>query len=82
MKRFQGGLVFKAHRLLYHSTLGSRVIEKEKMPDLGVQDASMSPVARESEFFIDNLLVRIHSIIEMILEDRPCAMGVWIPFSR
>ena len=25
-----GGLVFKAHRWLYHSTLGSRVIQKKK----------------------------------------------------
>ena len=32
--------------------------------------------AREREFFIHNLLVRIHLIIEMILVDRPCAMGV------
>ena len=30
MNRFRGGLVFKAHRLLYHSTLGSRVIKKKK----------------------------------------------------
>jgi len=30
VKRFRGGLVFKAHRLLYHSTLGSRVIKKKK----------------------------------------------------
>ena len=30
----------------------------------------------ETEFFIDNLLVRIHLIIEMILVDRPCAMAV------
>ena len=30
----------------------------------------------EREFFIDNLLVRIHSISEMIVVDRPCAMGV------
>ena len=29
-QRFRGGLVFKAHRLLYHSTLGLRVIKKEK----------------------------------------------------
>ena len=36
----------------------------------------------EREIFIDNLLVRVHLIIEMILVDRPCAMGVWIPFSR
>ena len=28
--RFRGGLVFEAHRLLYHSTLGSRVIKKKK----------------------------------------------------
>jgi hydroxymethylglutaryl-CoA reductase (NADPH) len=27
---FRGGLVFRAHRLLYHSTLGSRVIKKSK----------------------------------------------------
>jgi hypothetical protein len=32
--------------------------------------------ATKKEFFIDNLLVRIHSIIEMIFVDRPCAMGV------
>ena len=30
VKRFRGGLVFKAHRWLYHSTLGSRVIKKKK----------------------------------------------------
>ena len=31
MKRFRGGLVYKARRLLYHSTLGSRVIKKKKL---------------------------------------------------
>ena len=30
MKRFRGGLVFKAHRLLFHSTLGLRVIKKKR----------------------------------------------------
>ena len=30
MKRSRGGLVFKAHRLVYHSTLGWRVIKKEE----------------------------------------------------
>ena len=30
-KRFRGRLVFKAHRWLYHSTLGSRVIKKKKL---------------------------------------------------
>jgi hypothetical protein len=28
------------------------------------------------DFFVDALLVRIHSIIEMILVDRPCAMEI------
>ena len=30
MKRFGRGLVIKAHRLLYHSTLRSRAIKKER----------------------------------------------------
>ena len=30
VQRFRGGLVFKAHRLLYHSTLGLRVIKKSR----------------------------------------------------
>jgi len=30
VKWFRGGLVFKAHRLLYHSTLGLRVIKKKR----------------------------------------------------
>ena len=34
----------------------------------------------EREFLIDNLLVRIHLIIEMVLVDWPCAMGVEFPF--
>jgi len=29
VQRFRGGLVFKAHRLLYHLTLGLRVIKKK-----------------------------------------------------
>jgi len=30
VNRFRGGLVFKAHRLVYHSTLGVIVIKKKK----------------------------------------------------
>ena len=30
MQRFRGGLVFKAHRRVYHSTLGLRVIKKTR----------------------------------------------------
>ena len=34
MERFRRGLVFKAHGLLYHSTLGSRTIQKKKKGNL------------------------------------------------
>ena len=34
------------------------------------------PAAREREFFVDSRLVRIRLIVEMILVDWPCAMGV------
>ena len=37
---------------------------------------SIDRAALEREFFIGNLLVRIHFIIVMISVDRPCAMGV------
>jgi len=30
VQQFRGGLVFKAHRLLYHSTLGLRVIKNRR----------------------------------------------------
>ena len=34
-------------------------------------------VSTEREFFIDNLLVRIHLIMEMVLVDRGAAPGQW-----
>ena len=37
---------------------------------------SCSASKRERVLFVDDLLVRIHLIIEMILVDRSCAMGV------
>ena len=36
----RGGLVFKAHRLVYHSTLGWRVIKKKKKAVRGTTEAS------------------------------------------
>jgi len=35
VKRFRDGLVFKAHRLLYHSHLGLRVIKKKRRKVMG-----------------------------------------------
>ena len=43
VQRFRGGLVFKAHRLVYHSTLGLRVITKKKR-----RTSWSSPSARAS----------------------------------
>ena len=39
VQRFRGELAFKAHRLVYHSTLGWRVIKKKKKKK-GVLDLS------------------------------------------
>ena len=44
--------------------------------DAPKSDANSAICPPEREFFIDNLLVRIQLTIEMILVDRPCAMGV------
>ena len=35
VKRFRQGLVLKVDRLLYHSTLGSRVIKKKRKVEVG-----------------------------------------------
>ena len=55
VKRFRGGLVFEAHGLLYHSTLGVKVLKKKtcvalnsrrestKEEDAGTPDASLTP---------------------------------------
>ena len=77
-------MAIKAHRLLYHSTLGllsggghgvARVGDTGARarprgagasgPSLALwtHSAPLPPPRREREFFIDNLLVRIHFII-------------------
>ena len=49
-------------------------VDRTRVNEYGPTPVSTS--FTEEEFFIDNLLVRIHFIIEMILVDRLCAMGV------
>ena len=48
MQRFRGGLVFKAHRLFYHSTLGLRVIKKKEEEPARSGCASDSVSERDS----------------------------------
>ena len=43
VKRFRRGLVFEAHRLLYHSTLDLRVIKKKKKTSVGANRRSPPP---------------------------------------
>ena len=50
VQRFQGGLVFKDHRLVYHSALGSRVIKREKKaPDTVVPESVGSGVLHAAD---------------------------------
>ena len=59
MKRFRKGLAFKAHRLLSTERGGVGRVQAK------VSGATPRPRVKR-EFFIDNLLVRIHFIIAMI----------------
>ena len=60
MKRFRGGPVFKAHRLVYHSTLGLRVIKKkkksERLWEWTKASSARSPTLRSSWRFALKLL--------------------------
>ena len=64
----------------HHDSLLVRVVHLGQSDALTVwvEPRALDPseVLPEGEFIIDNLLVRIHLIIEMILVDWPCAMGV------
>ena len=60
--RFQGDLVFNAHRHLYHSTLGSRVIRNFKFYTAGSLDLQplQSGVYRR---FQGGLVVKAHRLL-------------------
>ena len=51
VKRFRGGLVVKAHRLVYHATLGVRVIKKKKR-DPAAAEVSIRGAGRDWTGFI------------------------------
>ena len=46
MKRFRGGLISKADKLVYHSTLGSRVMMKKKRRRINAPNLRMLELAR------------------------------------
>ena len=58
VKWFRGRFVFKAHRLLYHSTLGLRVIKKKGTQTLGVlRLLTHIPATSRSLHFPEQLLL-------------------------
>ena len=57
-KRFRGGLVCKAHRLLYHSTLGLRVIKKKTGQS---KHAAFTLVCKQAEYSLLLLYSRYRS---------------------
>ena len=62
MKRFRGGLVLKAYRLLYHSTLGLIVIKKKT--HAGKSDrAAVHSTRRSAVTQIDPLLTGVSVVV-------------------
>ena len=74
MKRFQGELVFKADGLLYHSTLGSRVVKKKKRVDRLHYTTLGSRVMKKKK--------RVHRLmVRMRFELCPSpSRARWVPF--
>ena len=57
MKRFRGGLVFKAHRIVHHSTLGARLIKKKKVRGACLQGAVDLIAERDPREIVDHVCV-------------------------
>jgi len=57
VKRFRGGLVFKAHRLLYHSTPALRVIKKRGITWLVAKVASAAAEVAHAFTFVQGVRV-------------------------
>ena len=55
-KRFRGGLVFNAHRWLYHSTLGSRVKRKKRGVHLALERVANSQFPLKAVVFKVNIV--------------------------
>ena len=60
---FRGGLVFKAHRLLYHSTLGLGVIEKKRGTEVDERGV-------ETNLLPDVLAPRLSREVQQVINSR------------
>ena len=69
MKRFRRGLVFEAHRLLHHSTLGLGVINKKKKRQGQSKTQPRIDAAKKRTGFEDlgcGVLSRVRSMVNLI----------------
>ena len=64
MQRFRGRLVFKAHRLVYHSTLGSSVMKKER-------ESTDCDEERNFSQLLDYPLTRLHGVVPIAMRSTP-----------
>ena len=68
VQRFRGGLVFKAHRRLNHSTLGLRVIKKKRVRNEN-RDKSIAVIIYGTKFW------RTCDLSLVCIEARECEVG-------
>ena len=76
VKRFRGGLVFKAHRLVYHSTLGLIVIKKKVRTTWRRGSGGAARASRRTRALIRTpavqLLYKVTLQTELLYKQRPC----------
>ena len=83
MKRFRGELVFKADGLLYHSTLGLRVIEREETAFEMVYNVHLqggAPGARRGDApaALDQHPNILYIVIQMVIYSYRLCMVIYI----
>ena len=63
MKRFRGGLAFKAHRLVYRSTLGWRVMKKKKRRSPNSKATDLEFHAQLGDGALEGLRILVYLVI-------------------
>ena len=85
MKWFRLGLEFKAHRRVYHSTLGSRVIKKKRKRrslGCGVQLCASEDTCTVNDFTCFFIWVLGHGDWVRGLRAFPVGFGIWMSGDR
>ena len=82
VNRFRGGLVFKALRLAYHSLLGSRVIEKKRIPrgSRGWRPSGSGPPASTRLMCVLTILYMPSDCLLCVRLSRMCLDASWLSY--